>query len=209
MSQQPQPDIDSLAARIEQALAGAKAAGATAAEVSASFRAGLSVTARLRDVETLEYHRDQGLSVTVYFGHSKGHASTSDLGDAAIDETVRRACGLAQHTSGDDCAGLADPERLATTMPDLDLYHPWPIEPHQAIDIALECEAAALDADPRIGNSEGATLSTSSGSRVYGNSNGFVGGYRESSHSLSCSVIAKQDGQMERDFEFSLSRQAD
>ena len=208
MTNQPQPDIRSLGLSVEQALAFALRHGASSAEVSASFRAGLSVTARMRDVETLEYHRDQGLGVTVFFGQRKGNASTSDLGEAAVEETVRRACGLARFVAEDESAGLADPRALAKEIPDLDLYHPWSIDPHQAIDIAVECEAAALDTDPRIVNSEGASLSTSSGCRVYGNSNDFLAGYRDSSHSLSCSVIAQDAGQMERDYEYTVSRRA-
>ncbi len=208
MTKQAQPDIESLSERVERVLQLAHQNGASAAEASASFRAGLSVTARLREVETLEYHRDQGIGVTVFFGQRKGNASTSDLGEAAIEETVRRACGLANYAAEDDCAGLADSQRLATEFPDLDLYHPWSIEPHQAIDIAIECEAAALDTDKRIENSEGATLSTSSGCSVYGNSNDFLAGYRDSSHSLSCAVIAQDAGQMERDFDYTVSRQA-
>jgi len=147
--------------------------------------------------------------VTVFFGQRKGNASTSDLSTAAIEETVRRACGLAQFTAEDECAGLADAQRLATEIADLDLYHPWSVEPHQAIDIAIECEAAALDSDKRIGNSEGATLSTSSGCSAYGNTNGFLAGYRDSHHSLSCAVIAQDAGQMERDYEYTVSRRAD
>ncbi len=206
MTTKPQPDIETLGKSVEQALQLTHQNGASTAEASASFRAGLSVTARMRDVETLEYHRDQGLGVTVFFGQQKGSASTSDLSPAAIEETVRRACGLAQFTTPDECAGLADPQRLAKEIPDLDLHHPWSIEPHQAIDMAIECEAAALDTDKRIGNSEGATLSTSSGCIVYGNTNGFLAGYRDSSHSLSCAVIAEDAGQMERDYEYTVSR---
>jgi len=208
MTRQPQPDIETLGECVDQALQMTHRHGANSAEASASFRAGLSVTARMRDVETLEYHRDQGLGVTVFFGQQKGSASTSDLSPAAIEETVRRACTLAQFTTGDACAGLADPQLLATRIPDLDLYHPWSIEPYQAIDLAIECEAAALDADERIDNSEGATLSTSSGCSVYGNTNGFLAGYRDSHHSLSCAVIARQGGQMERDFEYTVTRRA-
>ena len=209
MTEQPQPDIEALRERVQRALQLTREQGASQAEASASFSAGLSVTVRLRDVETLEYHRDQGLGLTVFFGQRKGNASTSDLGDAAIEETVRRACGLAQFAAEDEYAGLADPRHLATEIPDLDLYHPWGVEPHEAIDIAAECEAAALDTDKRIGNSEGATLSTSSGSRVYGNTNGFLGSYRSSSHSLSCAVVAEDAGQMERDFEYTVSRRPD
>ena len=209
MTKQPDPGIDTLQDTVVRALDLAQQNGASAAEGSASFASGLSVTVRLREVETLEYHRDQGLGLTVYFGQRKGSASTSDMSDAAVEEAVRRACGLAQYGAEDDCAGLAEPARLAKDIPDLDLYHPWSIEPHQAIELATECEAAALDHDARIHNSEGATVSTSSGSRVYGNTNDFLAGFRDSSHSLSCAVLAEADGGMERDYEYTVSRNAD
>lgn len=209
MTKQPEPGIDALQDTVARALDLAKQNGASAAEGSASFSSGLSVTVRLREVETLEYHRDQGLGLTVYFGQRKGSASTSDISIAAVEEAVRRACGLARYGEEDDCAGLADPARLAKDIPDLDLHHPWSLEPHQAIELATECEAAALDHDERIRNSEGATVSTSSGCRVYGNTNDFLAGYRDSSHSLSCAVLAEADGGMERDFEYTVSRNAD
>ena len=183
MTKQPEPGIDALQDTVARALDLAKQNGASAAEGSASFSSGLSVTVRLREVETLEYHRDQGLGLTVYFGQRKGSASTSDISIAAVEEAVRRACGLAQYGEEDDCAGLADPARLAKDIPDLDLHHPWSLEPHQAIELATECEAAALDHDARIRNSEGATVGSSSGSRVYGNTNDLLAGYRDSSHS--------------------------
>lgn len=209
MTQQLEPGIDALKEMLARALQLARDSGASAAEASASYGTGLSVTVRLRDVETLEYHRNQGLGLSVYFGQRKGNASTSDISPDAVEETVRRACGLAQYGAEDQAAGLADPDRLATSVPDLDLYHPWSIEPHQAIALATECEAAALDADPRITNSEGASIGTGTGCRVYGNSNGFLHGYRTSQHSLSCAVLAEADGRMERDFEYSVSRIAD
>lgn len=209
MMKQAEPGIDALQEIVARALDLAKQNGASAAEGSASFSSGLSVTVRLREVETLEYHRDQGLGLTVYFGQRKGSASTSDISIAAVEETVRRACGLARYGEEDDCAGLADPARLARNIPDLDLHHPWSLEPHQAIELATECEAAALDHDERIRNSEGATVGTSSGCRVYGNTNDFLAGFRDSSHSLSCAVLAEADGGMERDFEYTVSRNAD
>ncbi|TDJ43896.1 MAG: metalloprotease PmbA [Gammaproteobacteria bacterium] len=209
MMKQAEPGIDALQEIVARALDLAKQNGASAAEGSASFSSGLSVTVRLREVETLEYHRDQGLGLTVYFGQRKGSASTSDISIAAVEETVRRACGLARYGEEDDCAGLADPARLARNIPDLDLHHPWSLEPHQAIELATECEAAALDHDERIRNSEGATVGTLSGCRVYGNTNDFLAGFRDSSHSLSCAVLAEGDGGMERDFEYTVSRNAD
>lgn len=202
------PDIEMLKERIAGVLSLARQLGASDAEASTSASAGLSVTVRMREVETLEYHRDQGLALTVYFGQRKGSASSSDLSDAAVEESVRRACGLAQYAAEDDCSGLADADRLAKSIPELDLYHPWSIGPVEAIDFATECEAAALDSDARISNSEGATVSTSAGCRAYGNTRGFLEGYSDSHHSLSCAVLAEQDGQMESDYEYSVARDA-
>lgn len=198
--------IDTLKERVAHVLDLARQLGASDAEASASFGAGLSVTVRLREVETLEYHRDQGIGLTVYFGRRKGSASTSDLSTEALEESVRRACGLAKFAAEDECAGLADADRLARSIPDLDLWHPWAIEPPQAIALATECEAAALDEDSRISNSEGASVGTSSGCSVYGNSNDFLEGYRTSNHSVSCAVVAAENGQMERDYEYTVAR---
>ena len=204
-----EPGIETLKERVDRVLTLARQSGASAAEASASFSSGLSVTVRLREVETLEYHRDQGIGLTVYFGQRKGSASTSDLGTEALEESVRRACGLAKYAAEDECAGLADADRLARSISDLDLCHPWTIEPPQAITLATECEAAALDNDPRISNSEGATVGTSSGCTVYGNSNDFLEGYRSSQHSVSCAVVAAENGQMERDYEYTVARDPD
>jgi PmbA protein len=205
-SQRQQPTVDDLKQHVAVALAKARELGASQAEASASFGTGLAVTVRMRSVETLEYHRDQSLGVTVYFGHRKGSASTSDLGSGAIAETVSKACSLARYAQEDEAAGLADPERLARHIPALDLWHPWPLRPEQAIEVATCCEAAALDSDPSITNSEGASLSAHDGCRAYGNSHGFLDGFASSSHSLSCAVLASRGEQMERDFEYTTAR---
>jgi PmbA protein len=204
-----EPAVADLEQQVADALALARRLGASQAEASASFATGLSATVRMRAVETLEYHRDQGLGVTVYFGRRKGSASTSDLAAAAVEETVRKACTLARYAAEDDCAGLADPDRLARDVPDLDLWHPWSVDADAAIAIATDCEAAALDSDPRVTNSEGASLSSHAGSRAYGNSHGFLQGYRDTSHSLSCAVLASQGSHMERDFEYTTARHPD
>src|ERR1044071_7492785 len=149
-----QQDLQDL---VTLALAEARGLGATETEVGVSVETGLSVTARLREVETLEYQRDRGMGVTVYRGKRKGSASTGDLSAGAIRDTVAKAFSIAGFTAADECAGLPDPDTIATNVPDLDLCHPWPIEPDEARDRAVACEAAALAADARIGNSEGAT----------------------------------------------------
>jgi len=192
--------------RVALALQEAKRLGATDAEVGVSVNAGLSVTARLGEVETLEYQRDRGMGVTVYRGKRKGSASTADLSAGAIRETVAKAVSIAGFTAEDPCAGLPDSDTIATDIPDLDLCHEWQIEPEQARDLAVACEATALAVDKRITNSEGATLGTHSGLRVFGNSLGFLGGYRSTIHSLSCAVIAQQGDDMQRDYWYSSVR---
>jgi PmbA protein len=197
---------DGLAAGIEAALNKAAGLGASQAEASASSGTGLSVTVRQQDVETLEYHRDQGLEVTVYFGQRKGSASTTDMRESAIAETVAKACSLASYAAEDDAGGLADAERMATKFPDLELYHHWELDADQAIRIATDCEAAALGQDKRITNSEGATVSSHEGCSVYGNSHGFLAGYPDSQHSVSCSVLASAGSDMQRDYEYTVAR---
>jgi len=198
-----QADLETL---VSLALDEARRLGASEAEVGVSVDTGLSVTARLGQVETLEYQRDRGMGVTVYRGKRKGSASTADLGPRAIRETVAKAISIAGFTAEDEAAGLPEADMLATDVPDLDLNHPWPIEPDAARDLAVTCEAAALAVDKRIGNSEGATLSSHRGLRVFGNSLGFVGGYASSLHSLSCVVVAQGDGEMQRDYWYSSMR---
>ena len=195
-----------LQACVELALKQARQLGASEAEVGVSVDVGLSVSARMREVETLEYHRDRGMGITVYRGKRKGSASTGDLSKQAIVETVSKAYSIAGFTAEDPCAGLPDPDMLARDIPDLDLNHPWEIEPDAARDLAVACEAAALDVDPRISNSEGATLSSHQGTRMFGNSLGFVAGYASTMHSLSCSVVAKQGDDMQRDYWYSSVR---
>jgi PmbA protein len=191
---------------VESALAEAKASGASQAEADVSLQRGLTVTVRLGEVDTIEYHRDRGLSVTVYFGKAKGSASTADLRPSAVHETVVKAAAIAQHTSADDCAGLPEQEALAREIPDLDLYHHWDIEPEQAVELARTCEAAGLACDPRLKNSEGATVTTHSGVRVHGNSYGFLAGFPSTSHSLSCALVAQERSDMQRDYWYSVAR---
>ena len=192
-----QADLENLVAL---ALEEAKRLGATEAEAAVSVDTGLSVTARLGEVETLEYQRDRGMGVTIYRGKRKGAASTADLSPKAIRATVAKAVSIAGFTAEDDCAGLPDADTIARDVPDLDLFHPWGIEPDAARDMAVACEAAALAVDKRIGNSEGATLSSHQGLRVFGNSLGFLGGFPSSVHSLSCVVIAQDNAEMQRDY---------
>jgi PmbA protein len=204
--QQRQTQLEQL---VDELLVEAKRQGASAAEAGVSSDAGLALTVRMGAPETIEHTRDNGLGVTVYFGQRKGSASTSDLSPQALRETVEAACNFAKYTSEDPCAGLADGELMATDLPDLDLYHPWDLAVDKAIELATRCETAARETDPRIINSEGATLNTHSGLHVYGNSHGFVAGYPSSRHNLSCAVVGKQEDSMQRDYWYTLARLSD
>jgi len=202
----PVTDGSDLLALVELALAEAKSLGATQAEVAVNMDVGLSVSARLGEVETVEYQRDRGMGVTVYFGTRKGTASTADLSAQGLRETVAKACSIARFTAEDPCAGLPDPDTLARRIPELDLCHPWDITPERACEMAIACEAAAMAVDPRITNSEGAGVSTHRGMRAFGNSLGFLGAYPGTAHSISCSVLGSEGEQMERDFWYSTAR---
>jgi len=191
-----------------QVLELARAAGASAAETEVSEGMGQTVSVRKGEVETVEYNKDKGIGVTVYLGQCRGHASTSDFSRDALVRTVEKALAIARYTAADDCAGLADADLLAKTVPDLDLYHPWDVSVEGSVEIARAAEAAAFAVDRRISNSEGASVSTQASQFVYANSLGFLGGYPSSRQTVSCVVIAEQDGAMQRDYWYTTARAA-
>ena len=193
---------------VSLALDEARVRGASQCEVDATMNRGLNATVRLGEVDTVEYQRDRGLGITVYFGKRKGSASTADLSVQAVRDTVEKASTIARYTTEDPYAGLADPEMLARDIPDLDLEHPWDLAPEHAIDMARACEAAGLAVDARLTNSEGATVSSQRDVRVYGNSLGFLAGYGSTSHSVSCVLLAQVGADMQRDYWFTTARDA-
>jgi PmbA protein len=196
-------ELERVAAAI---LAAARSGGATAAETEVSQAIGQSVTVRRGEVETIAYNRDKGITVTVYVGQRRGQSSTADFGDASIRAAVDKALAIARYTAEDACAGLADPARLARSWPDLELYHPWALSVDDAIALGREAERAALAVDPRLVNSEGATVARGESEFVYANSNGFVGGWRGSRHHIDCAVIGAHGGAMQRDYWYTASR---
>ena len=202
------PEQERLKADLQALMNEAKKRGATAVEVIGGVDSGFSTTVRMGNVDTLEYHNDNNFAVGVYFGQRKGSANTSDTSFKAMLETLTAACDIARYTEADPYAGLADADAMATEIPNLDLYHPWSISPEEAINLALECENKALQVDKRINNSEGATVSTSQGYHVYANSHGFIGGYPTTNHALSCSLIAEYNGEMQRDYDYTVAHDA-
>ncbi len=188
----------------------ARALGTAGCECDVSEGFGLSVSVRKGEIDTLEHNRDKGLGVSVHFGDrphvKRGHASTSDFSAAALRQTVEAAVAIARHTAEDDCAGLPEAAQLARGNPDLDLYHPWRISPEDAIDIARRCESAAFALSRKLKNTEGTSLSAQHSQFIFANSLGFMEGFPTSRHSLGCSMIAEEKGQMQRDDWYSAAR---
>jgi len=206
---QNQQEINRLKNLVQDLLDESKKQGATAVEAGLSVDNGLSVTARLGEVETIEHHCDQSLGVTVYMGQKKGSASTNDFSNDSIKETVKAACSIAGFSNTDEYAGLPDKDSLATEFPELDRNHSWDIDAEAAIKIAVECEDAARAYHQEINNSEGASVDSHQGISVLGNSLGFLQGYQSTRHSISCSVLGERDGDMQRDYWYSVSRNAE
>lgn len=201
--------LEQVKERVNKVLALAKDLGANGAEVAMSRTQGLSVGTRLGEVENVEFTNDGALGITVYQGGRKGSASTADLSEKALQQTVQAAVNIAKYTSVDDCSGLADKELLAMNPQDLDLYHPKVLSTKEAIELAKECENEALSFDKRITNSDGASIDSFEGFKVYGNSNGQLVGYPSSRHSLSCVAIASDGDEMQRDYAYSVNRDFD
>ncbi len=193
---------------VDTALSHAKKIGATDAGAEASEGCGLSVSVRKGELENVERNRDKSLGVTVYVGNRRGNASTSDFSAAAIEQTVQAAFDIARFTAEDPVAGLPDAADVATDHRDLDLFHPWAITSEEAAQIALECEAAALQTSKRITNSEGAGVSAQQSHFFSAHTSGFRGGYASSRHSLSVAPIAGKGANMQRDAWYSSMRSA-
>lgn len=193
---------------VEDVLKLAKKMGATQAEASMSKVQGIAVSSRLKEVETVEFTNDGGLGITVYHGQKKGSASTADLSPQALKLTVEKAIEIAKHTSEDPFSGLADKMLMAFDYPDLNLFHPQELDTEHAIKQVIAAEEAALSVDKRITNSDGASYNANLGTKVYGNSHGLNAGYNSSRYSLSCVVIGEQDGDMQRDYSYTVDREA-
>ncbi|MDZ7853417.1 MAG: metalloprotease PmbA [Halomonas sp.] len=194
-----------LESRARMALELARRLGADACEVGASVDQGVGVSVREGEVETVELSRDQGIAVTVYVGQRKGSASSSDAGEASVRAVVEKALAIARHTGEDPASGLADARLMATELPDLDVHHPWPLSIDEATDLALRCESAGRGM-AGIKSSDGASLSSGEGVRVYANSHGFLGSQCGSRHSLSCMLIAEDQNGMQRDYDYTSAR---
>ncbi|EPR7485446.1 metalloprotease PmbA [Vibrio alginolyticus] len=198
---------------LEQAVARAlklASAKSDAAEVAITKSTGLSVSTRMGEVENVEFNSDGALGITVYRGQRKGSASTSDLSEAAIEQTVIAALDIAHYTSEDPFAGPAAKEYMVKEIPELDLFHPDAPDPDYAANVAIAAEKEALSYNNAIKQSDGASYDSHYGVKVYGNSHGLLASYASSRHSTSCCVIGVgQNGEMERDYSYTVARHRD
>ncbi|HET9033300.1 MAG TPA: metalloprotease PmbA [Dokdonella sp.] len=202
-------ELDRLSALTEDVLKRCRARGASEVDVGIGVDVGLSVSVRLGEIESIEHNRDRGLSLTVYFGKRKGSASTADLNPDSIDKTIEHACAIARHTEEDPCNGLADKDLLAHDFADLDLWHPWDITTEEATELALRCEQAGRDFDPRVSNSEGATVQVGSSLAVGATSHGFFSRERDTRHMISVALLAEDEAGMQRDYWYESVRSAE
>ncbi len=202
-------ELDRLSTLAEDVLKRCQAKGASEVDVGIGVDVGLSVSVRLGEIESIEHNRDRGLSLTVYFGKRKGSASTADLNPDSIEKTIEHACAIAKHTEEDPCNGLADKDLLAHDFADLDLWHPWDITTEEATDLALRCEEAGRNFDPRISNSEGASVQVGSSLAVGATSHGFFSRERDTRHMISVALLAEDDAGMQRDYWYESVRSAE
>ncbi len=198
-----QARLDRLSDLARDLLARARAQGASQAEVSCDEDRGLNVNVRMGEVESVESTRDRSIGVTVYFGQRKGSATTADLRLGSLEATVAQACAIARHTEDDPASGLADAGLMATDLRDFDSWHPSILDADEAVDRALACETAGRDADMRIVNSDGASVSGGESVGVYANSHGFLARDRSTHYSISCALIAGEGDAMQRDYWYS------
>jgi len=184
--------------------------GATDAECTISEGEEFSAGVRMREVETLKQAGSRGAGIRVLIGRHTGSSHTSDLTREGIENMVRAALGVARITTEDPFAGLPEDSDFGKLAIDLQLYDDAiaRLEPDWKMGEALQAEEAALSADPRIQNSEGASFDSYLGTQVFANSRGFAGSYRTSSCALSVAPVAKSNGSMERDYWHSASRRA-
>ena len=209
MSKEPKAEVKVLTKVAHTVLGLAKKLGASQAEVDVESDEGLSLGVRVGELETLEFHQGKAVSVRLYLGKRSATASTTDLSLSSLTSMVQAAHNIAQYGEEDSCYGLADEALMAENYPDLDRYYPWKIDTKSAIKMAIESEKKALLLDKRIINSDGVALNTQVSRSVYANSHGFSGSFSESSHMLSCSLVA-QDGQdMQRGSYYTYASSAD
>ncbi|HJY82007.1 MAG TPA: metallopeptidase TldD-related protein, partial [Candidatus Binatia bacterium] len=181
--------------------------GASAGDVLIATGESFSAGVRLGEVEKIHNAREKRMGLRLFVGQSSAITSTANFTREAVQTLVEETVALARATAADEFSGLPAAEDLARGFPDLDLADsPANLTPEDKIALAREAEAAALNTDSRVTNSEGAEFSSGSRELLYANSLGFIGRYDTTSYSLSVVPVASQNGTMQRDYWYSSHR---
>jgi PmbA protein len=183
--------------------------GATAAEAVVREGSEFSTVVRMGEVETLKESGSRGIGLRAFRGQRAASTYSSDFSEDGIQRLISGALELARVTSEDAFSGIPEPDQLGSLTGDLKLYHEdvYSLPPDERIDYARRAEQAALEADPRIKNSDGGSFDAGTGHKVLANSHGFVGEYRRSHCAVSAAPIAQdENGNMQRDYWFSQAR---
>ena len=167
---------------------------------------GADVTSRFGDVENIQYHNDEALTVTCIDGKRKGVASTNNLSDESIELTIEKSKTIASFLETDKHQGLAKENLINEFDIDCGINFPKELSTEELVNMTIECEKSALDYDKRINNSEGSEYAYSQSNNLILNSHGAAGSYSSTSYTLSCVVIAEEEGLKERDYAFSTRR---
>jgi PmbA protein len=183
-------------------------AGASDAECTIAEGDEFTANVRMRELENLKEAGSRGAGLRILVGRRTGASYTSDLSREGVEKLVRSAVELADITTEDPHAGLPDPSELGSLGVDLQLYSSdvEGLPTNLKVDLAKRAEEAALSADPRISNSEGASFDTNLGRHIFANSRGFSGEYRSSYCALAVAPVAKSGESMERDSWDTLAR---
>ena len=128
------------------------------------------------------------------------------MSPSSIKDTIEKAISICNYTASDEFNGLPNASLFPKKEVELSLFHPWEIDLSKAEQIAIECENTALNYSKKIKQSEGAAVNSNYSQFIFANSSGFIGGYGSSVHSLSCSVLAEDNNNKERDYWWSSAR---
>src|SRR6476661_6995230 len=183
-------------------------AGATAAEAVVREASEFSTVVRMGEVETLKDSGSRGIGLRAFLGQRAASTYSSDFSEDGIQRLISGALELARVTSEDAFAGIPEADQLGS-LGDLQLYYEdvYSLPPDERIDYARRAERAALEADPRMKNSDGGSFDAAIGHKVLANSRGFVGEFRRSYCSVSAAPIAQdENGNMQRDSWYALAR---
>ena len=192
----------------QHVIARVRKAGASAADVMIREDDTFSVSVRMTEIETLKEAISRSLMLRVFVGKRTATSHTSDISEPVVDKLVDETVEMARLTSEDESGGLPESAVFQGAFPDLNLLDPsWEsLSPEERINLAVRTEKAALDADPRITNSEGASFEYARSRVGLANTVGFSGEYEGTAAALFCVPIAQTDAGMQRDHWMSAAR---